>query len=249
MLAREVKVLFRKELRQLLRSRAAMASALVIPTLVLLLPPVGELMGTGQAVNLKHLPPDFTRLPGLRELYYDSRASFRVLMPLFVTLSGMVVPSVTAVHTLVAEREARTLELLVALPVRVSQVLLAKVLALLSLAVPLTFGLLSLNVVVLVGRGLCSPEVALALYLLLGCTVAFSTSGSLLISLLARDYRAASNLSGLLILPSVFLGLGAVLFCPGPVVACLVLSALLAVAAGVCLHVALRFVTFEWLLR
>lgn len=248
MLAHEVKVLFHKELRQLLRGRAAIVSALVVPFLVLILPPLGQLMGTGKASPLT-LPREVFWPPGLRELAYDSNAAFRVLMPLFVTLSGMVVPSITAVHALVAEREGRTLELLVALPVRVSQVLLAKVLALLAFAVPVTFGLLAVNVTVLMSTGIVSPLLALALFLLLACTVAFSTSGSLLISLLARDYRAASHLSGLLILPSVFLGAGAVLLSPGPVWASVILSVLLAAAAGVCLHVALRFITFERLLR
>jgi ABC-2 type transport system permease protein len=248
MLAPEVRQLFRKELRQLLRGRAALVSALLVPFLVLILPPLGQLLGTGRPSSLR-LPEGLPWPLGLKAMLTNTDAAQRGLMPLFVILSGMVVPAITAVHALVAEREGRTLELLVALPVRVSQVLLAKVLALLALGVPVTFGLLAVNVGVMLHMGVCNVALALALFLLLACTVAFSTSGSLLISLIARDYRAASHFSGLLILPAVFLGLGAVLLVPGSVRASLTLSLLLAVAAVACLQVALRFVTFERLLR
>ncbi|XXF80378.1 ABC transporter permease subunit [Myxococcaceae bacterium GXIMD 01537] len=248
MLAREVRILFRKELRQLLRGTAALSVALVVPAFLLLFPPLGKLLGTGAEARLT-VPVDAVWPPGLRTLARDTNASFRLLMPLFVTLSGMVVPSAMAVHALVAEREGRTLELLVALPVRVGQVLLAKVLALLALTVPLTFGLLLVNTCILVSTGVCSVALALALFLLLACAVAFATTGSLLVSLLARDYRAASHLSGLLVVPSMFVGLGAVLLAGGPVMASLLLSALLAAGAAVSLLLTLRFVTFERLLR
>jgi ABC-2 type transport system permease protein len=244
----EVKALLGKELRQLLRSRAAVASALLLPLLLLVVVPVLQMLGITRA-PVSHLPPGVPLPPGLQGMAEDPKVMVRALLPLFIALGGLVVPSVTAVHALIAEREGRTLELLVALPVRVGHILLAKVLALLALAVPVTFCLYAVDVVVMLATGVGTPALALALWALLIAALAFSTCGALLVSLLARDFRTANNLTGLLVGPSVAGGLGVALLSPGPVLGSLVLAALLTLGAAGALWLALRVVTFERLLR
>lgn len=251
MLAPEVRALLGKELRQLSRSRTALATALLLPLLMLVAIPVSQMF----AAISGHAPPP--RLPsgsvplppGLRAAMGDPLGMVRLLMPLFVTLGGLVVPAATMVHALIAEREGRTLELLVALPVRVGQVLLAKVAALLAVAVPITFCLYAVTAGVMVGKGVGSWALALTLWALLVAALAFSTCSALLISLLARDFRTANNLSGMVVVPVLLVTMAAVFVSPGPLVASGVLTVLLLGGGALCLWVALRVVTFERLLR
>ena len=76
MLAREVRILFGKEWRQLLRSRGAMATALLLPLLLMVVIPCLQLLslkvvGTPRPVNL---PPGVELPRGLRELTQDPQA-------------------------------------------------------------------------------------------------------------------------------------------------------------------------------
>lgn len=214
---------------------------------MLVLIPVGQMLGSANA-PAQRMPEGASLPPALRHLAEDPRAMARALFPPFITLGGLVALSVTAVHALIAEREGRTLELLVALPVRVGQILFAKVLALLALAVPVIFLLYAVDVVVMLRTGVGTPALALALWVLLVCALAFSTCGALLISLLAEDFRTANNLTGLLVGPTVLVGLGVAFAATGAVASSLGLAAVLAVAAAACLWRALRVVTFERLL-
>jgi ABC-type Na+ efflux pump permease subunit len=164
-------------------------------------------------------------------------------------LGGLIVPSVTASYILISERESRTLELLVALPVRVGQVLLAKLLALLALAGLVTLALFSIDAVLILALEVGSPGFVLALLLVLLAALGFSTTSALLVSLLARDFRTANNINGLLLGPTIVVSLVTVLAVPGPILSCLVLAGLLTAGALGCAFVAMRLVTFERLLR
>ncbi|HTJ60248.1 MAG TPA: ABC transporter permease subunit, partial [Candidatus Saccharimonadales bacterium] len=136
MIDRPVQILLGKELRQLGRSRGALVSATLLPLLLLVVVPIPQL------VTLRNLPLDIPSLPsggppGLQSLR-GADAFVLLLYPLFVTICGMIVPSLAASYTIVTERERRTLELLVALPVRLSQILIAKLLSILILGIVVT---------------------------------------------------------------------------------------------------------------
>jgi ABC-2 type transport system permease protein len=250
MLAREVRILFGKEWHQLVRSRGAMLTALLLPLLLIVVVPGLQMLGMSAAgapgVNI---PPGIPLPPGLREVGQDPRGLVKVFLPLFIVLGGLIVPSVTASYTLITERESRTLELLVALPVRVGQVLLAKLLALLALAGLVTLALFSIDAVLILVLKVGSPGFVLALLLVLLAALGFSTTSALLVSLLARDFRTSNNINGLLLGPCILVSLATVLAVPGPILSCLVLAGLLSAGALVCAFVALRLVTFERLLR
>ncbi len=250
MLAREVRILFRKELRQLLRNRGAMLTALFLPLLMLLLMPLAQIVSMSSATPKDlRLPPEMQLPPGLAELREDPRAMlWFILTPLLAT-GNLLYPAVTASYTFISERESRTLELLVALPVRVGHILLAKLLAILALAMPMSLALFAVDAVLLLKRGLGSPGYVLMLAVMLLCALACSTSTALLVSLLARDFRAASNLNGLVLGPIVLGSFALMTVVPGAAVAAGVLAALYAVGAGVTTLLALRVVTFERLLR
>lgn len=252
MVAREVRILMRKEWRQLLRNRGALATALLLPVLMLLIIPAVQMFAFTAAVQsappLDDLPPGVTLPPGLVGLEEDPRALLRILMlPLFVMIGGLLVPSTTATYTLIAEREGRTLELLVALPVRIGQILLAKLLVILLLAVAVTCTLFAIDAVLIVMLGIGSAVFVAALLLVLLSALAYSTASALLISLLARDFRTANNLNGALVVPTLFLGIGTLVAVQG-VPALLLLALIFTLAALAATFVALRVITFERLL-
>ena len=134
-----LRVLMRKEWRQILRSRGALLSALLFPLFFLLLLPVGQMLAAtlpATAGSFKSdLPAGVPLPPGLAAIGEDPKALIRgLILPLFITIGGLIVPSMTATYTLIGERENRTLDLLVALPVSIGQILLAKLLVIVGLA-------------------------------------------------------------------------------------------------------------------
>lgn len=250
MLEREVRILFRKEWRQLLRSRGAMVTALLLPILLLVIIPglqmLGMKAGASRPVNL---PPGGHLPRGLRELAEDPVAMMRAMLVPFIALGGLIVPSVTASYTLITERESRTLELLVALPVRVGQILLAKLLALLALATAVTLVLFSLDAALILGLGIGSPGYVLVLLAVLLTALCYSTTTALLVSLLARDFRTSNNINGLLIGPTILVCFFVSLAVPGPLLSALLLAAFFTLGSLVSTLVALKVITFERLLR
>ncbi|WP_026370298.1 ABC transporter permease subunit [Kallotenue papyrolyticum] len=252
MVAREVRLLMRKEWRQLRRSRGALLSALFFPTLFLLIIPGGQMLALASGADAamrSNLPAGVPLPPGLAAMGNDPRALLRMLLlPLFMLLSGLIVPAMTATYTLIAERENRTLELLVALPVRVTQILLAKLLVILLLSGGITLPLFAIDAALLLWLKLATPGLVLVFLLLLIAALAYSTASALLISLLAKDFRTANNLTGALISPLILLSLGVLLGVPGTwsIGLLVLLYALAALGAAL---IALRVITFERLLR
>ncbi|HSP79452.1 MAG TPA: ABC transporter permease subunit [Myxococcaceae bacterium] len=251
MLTREVRILFGKEWRQLLRSRSAMLTALFLPVLMLVVVPGIQMMAVsaGEGVAGANVPRGMTLPPGLEAMRDDPRAMLRAVLPAFIALGGLIVPAVTASYTLISERESRTLELLVALPVRVGQILLAKLLALLALAGLVTLVLFSIDAGLILVLGLGSVGYVLALLSVLLSALAFSTTAALLVSLLARDFRTSNNLNGVLIGPTIIACFSLIMALPSPTLAALVIAALFTVGAGVSIFVAMKLITFERLLR
>jgi ABC-2 type transport system permease protein len=163
---------------------------------------------------------------------------------MLLVLGGLIVPSVSATYTIVAEREKRSLELLMALPVRVSDILIAKLLAMLMLALTVVLPLFTLDMLVLLGLGLVGAgDVAMLLALLLSA-LACSVAVALLLALLARDFRTANNLNGALLGPVILAVLGLLFGLPTPL-SYIVLVVVLLAAAVAAVQVGLRWLTFE----
>jgi ABC-type transport system involved in multi-copper enzyme maturation permease subunit len=239
----EVAALYRKELRQVGRSRGALLSAGLLSLLMIVLVPSMQLgaIALGGPIA-RPLPP--MPLPGTLDLDQPTRLFTRMMLPMFVALGGILVPSVAAVHTVVVERERRSIELLIALPVRVGDILAAKLAANLTLSVVTLGPLLLVDVFGLALMGLATPGYVAALYLLLVGALICSIGISLVVALLARDFRTANNLNGVLIGPLIMVVLGVLLLVPGgwqlPA-----LSALLATIGLVAMAGGLRWLTFE----
>ena len=242
MIDRSVQILLGKELRQLGRSRGALVSATLLPLLLLVVVPIPQL------VTLRNLPLDIPELPGggppgLQSLR-GADAFVLLLYPLFVTICGMIVPSLAASYTIVTERERRTLELLVALPVRLSQILVAKLLSILILGIVVTVPLFAVTATLVVILGAASlAEMALVL-VPLEAAVVCSTCLSLLLTLLARDFRTANNVNGILFFPVLIVAAG-ILVGVGGSARLLVLGAALLAIGGAAILAGARWITFE----
>ena len=245
-----LRILFRKELRQLVASKSALATGAILPVVMLgLLPAVFSFA----ALRAPQRPPDHPLPEGLQiglvgELGNDPRTLAGAMLPLFVAMVGMTLPTMMASHLLITERERRTLELLVALPVRIEQVLLAKLLATLAVTAALTVPLLSIDLVVLPLVGSATLEQVVALPLVLASGLALSTSIALLMSLLARDFRTANNVAGAMLAPVIIFTMVGGLALPGGPVRSLAIALVYATIAALVMRYALRTVTFERLL-
>lgn len=242
MIDRSVQILLGKELRQLGRSRGALVSATLLPLLLLVVVPIPQL------VTLRNLPLDIPAIPGggppgLQSLR-GADAFVLLMYPLLATICGMIVPSLAASYTIVTERERRTLELLVSLPVRLSQILVAKLLSILILGIVVTVPLFAVTATLVVILGAASPaEIALVLVPLVAAVVC-STCLSLLLTLLARDFRTANNVNGVLFFPVLIVAAG-ILVGVGGGARLLVLGAALLVIGGVAIVAGARWITFE----
>lgn len=245
MISPQLRALVGKEFRQVLRSRGALLSATLLPLLLMVVIPLAEILGTRGSTTPLNLPANSSFPPGLEGLTSNPAQFFiQAILPLFITLGGLIVPSISATYTVVAERERRSLELLIALPVRLQDILLAKLLAMLALAIIVVVPLFAVDAVVLLVLGTVSPGYVGLLFLVLLAALTCSVGIALLLALLARDFRTANNLNGAMLAPLIVLTLAVLLGVPGPA-RLLVLIAVLAAAGTGAYIIGLRWLTFE----
>jgi len=248
-ISRELPILLRKELRQLWRSKAAMATALLLPALMIVGRPVLMSLTTGVMGQVPNMPKGVELPAGLKAASEDPMAVVRMMLPLFIGLGGLVAPMVAASYTLVTEREQRTLELLVALPVRIETVLLAKLVPLVAMTGAISLALFTGSALFLLGSGTASLGAVGAFAVELVAAIFCSAGMALLASLLAKDMRTANNLSGIVILPAMILAGGLGAFTPHTALVALLLALAYVVMGGAALLVATKVVTVERLLR
>ena len=235
--------LLRKELLQVRRSRGALISGTLLPLLLMIVMPMMQLGSLrtlpDQSLRLNGgtgpLPADFTR---------PDHVLTRFLLPLLIAVTGLIAPSVAAAYTVVAEHERRTLDLLVALPVRVGDVLLAKLLAVLALSACVVVPLFVVDAAAVLWLGLAGPLDVAELALVLLAAMVCSLGESLLLALLARDLRTTNNLNGALLAPITLAIVAILLVAPAPARLPAVAGMLL-LAATFAFATAWRFLSFE----
>ena len=242
MIDRSVRILLGKELGQLGRSRAALVSATLIPLLLLVIVPIPQLIAFSKApINIPELPGGGPA--GLQSLR-GADFFIQLLYPLLVTICGLIVPSLAASYTIVSERERRTLELLIALPVRLTDILLAKLLSILILGVLVTVPLFAITATLVVILDVAPAGTVVLLLIPLVAAVICSTCLSLLLTLLARDFRTANNVNGILFFPVLIATVG-VLGGIGGSARFFVLGVTLLTLGAIALVIGARWITFE----
>jgi ABC-2 type transport system permease protein len=250
MIPREVRLLMKKEWRQLRASKQAMATSVVMPFLFLILVPQVLVFASRATRNA---PIDHPAGPDafgvVADVGHDPSRLVVAMLPLFLGIAGLTLPTVLAIYSVVSERESRTFELMVALPVRVSWVLAAKLLTVVSFTLAVSLPLLLALSIELLVFDLASIVEVLALHLQLCAAVAAGAGGALVIGFHARDFRAAQNVSGAVIAPSIFLSIPIIGLVTGTVARPLVLTAVYGLVATLFVLHASRQATFERLLR
>ena len=242
-------ILLRKEWRQLVASRSALATGAFLPFLLLgVLPTVFSFSARAPSRGHHDPLPPAMQFGLFGEIQHDLRHFPGAMLPLFVAMVGMILPTIMATHLLITERERRTLELLVSLPVRMEHVLLAKLLATLGASLAMSVPLLILDMILLPLSGGATLEQVVALPPLLAAALALSTSIALLMSLLATDFRTANNLASSMLAPTILATMIGGFLVPGGVVRPLVIALVYSVVATLVARHALRTVTFERLL-
>ncbi len=243
MLRREVWLLVTKELRQLTRNRNAAVSAVLMPLIFLIVVPLIQL----SAVSASHGSGggiSGTPLAGLNSIGSTKQVFLYLVFPLFYTLCGLLTPGISATYTIVAEREQHTVELLMALPVTVRQILIAKLTSNLVSAAAVSLPFFVVNaIMVQVRTGAGAGYIVSALVLLL-CGLACSVGIGLLLALVARDVRTAGNLTPLWLFPTMALTGLCVVLVPG-LWRFYVLGAILLLGLAATLVICLRWLTFE----
>ncbi|HEY4025074.1 MAG TPA: ABC transporter permease subunit [Candidatus Dormibacteraeota bacterium] len=245
MIAEEVRLLFWKEVRQLTRNTAAMLSSLFMPAVLVVLAPVLALLAsdTPPYRNLA-VPGLAASLPGLEAVHNGQGYFLYVTLPFLFVLAALLTPILSATHTLIVERERRSLELLMALPVVIGDILTAKLAANLATAVATIVPMYLVDAVVILS--LTEVEVAYVLgglFLLLSTLVA-SAGISLLLALVARDQRTATFQGGMLAVPPLFLTGLCIVFVPG-LARFVVLGILMLIVGCTALYAGLRWLTVE----
>jgi ABC-type transport system involved in multi-copper enzyme maturation permease subunit len=243
---REVRILLKKEWRQLTANRGAMAGAFLVPVFALGVLPLFLML------SVRNAPPSKMPAGGsiglFAEVGHDPTRLPVALLPMLVSFVGVILPTMLVTYLVISERETRTLELLVALPVRIDQLLRAKLLAVIIATSSATVPLVAIDCVVAVASGLGTVSDVLGLPFLLVCVLGFSTSAALLVALLARDWRTANSVAGFFMVPALLLTMAGTAVLPGGWVRPVVIGIAFAVAGLVIARVALRSVTFERLM-
>ena len=242
-LHRSVRLLFRKEVRQFLRSRQAVLTGLLLPALLMVVAP-GLQLFSASASSARARSSIPSVVPGLNGIT-DVRGIFLYLtFPLFVVLAGLMTPSLAAVYTVISERERRSIELLVALPVSVTDIVTAKLAANLAVAAVTLAPLFAIDAAVILLVTSAGPLFVLAAFFVLLAALTASIGVSLLLALVARDFRTANNLNGAFVLPTMIVTGLCVTLVPG-LWRFLVLAVLLLTMGGAASWIALRWLTFE----
>jgi ABC-2 type transport system permease protein len=243
-LTRPVRVLIRKELRQFLRSRTAILTGLLLPALIMVVAPLVQLgaASAGNAARASSIPSG--SLPGLAGLGQLSDLFLYFTFPLFFVLGGLMTPSLAATHTVISERERRSIELLVALPVSVTDILTAKMTANLLVAGVTLLPLFVVDAAAVLLVTTAGPLYVAAALLLVLASLTASIGISLLLALLARDFRTANNLNGFFVVPAMLMTGACVTLVPG-LWRFVVLSVLMLALGGVAYLIAARWLTFE----
>ncbi len=247
----ELRVLFRKEAKHLLRSRAALLSSLVVPSFILVGAPLTQFFSVDARINMltRGIPEHLALPAGITDAAHSDMGMVRWVFPLLVALGGLLVPAITAVHTVIAERDNRTIELLAALPVRLSHVLFAKFATVVIFCVASSCLLLTIDAALIVPRGWVSIGYMASIYVLLIAAMAYSASASLVTTLIAKDFRTANNINGMLLAPLIGACIAILTFVPGETFHVFVLAGLFAFFAAAGFYAAIKIVSFERLLQ
>jgi hypothetical protein len=241
----DVALLFSKEVRQLTRNTGVMLTSLFIPAVLVVLAPVLAILASHTpGYRNVHIPELTLRLPGFAEIGSVQDFFLLVMIPTLLVIASLLAPMLSAIQTLILERERRSLELLLELPVAVGDVLTAKLTAVVAMALATMLPMYLVDAIVLLALTPAQLPYVLAGLFLVGTTLVCAACGSLLLALLARDLRTATTQGATLAAAPLFVTALCIVFIPG--VARFVVLGFLMLALGfTAVYSGIRWLTFE----
>jgi ABC-2 type transport system permease protein len=221
-----------------IRKQRGLLFGMIVPPLLFIILPVGIAyfaaqdpgsMGRGNTDDLKKLIPAFAGMSE-REL---AQAIVGQQFGVLLLLLPAILPSIIASYSIVGEKTERTLEPLLATPVRTWELLLAKMLAALIPGLVATWlagivfvaGMTAVAVSSRVLQAIISPGWVLVFLLCVPPLALLTVAATVAISSRVNDPRTAQQISAVLILPVMIMMLG-------QITGILVLSPLVAVVAA-----------------
>jgi ABC-type Na+ efflux pump permease subunit len=232
-----------KETRQIGRNRSALLTAMLLPFIILFVAPI-QLLLQFKIVGARGFDPATSGFPGFTDLSDPFMLLVQFIYPMLFVLGGLLLPGLTTTYAIVAERERRSLELLVSLPVSVGEILAAKLLAVLVVTAIVGLPYVSVVITLLLALGVADATAIPALLAPFTAAVVCSTAISLLLTLLARDFRTANNLNGAFFVPILFVTIITMSLVAGPA-RTYVLSGVLLALAAIAGVIALGWISFE----
>lgn len=220
-----VSLLFlRKELRETLRNKFLFPVYLILPPIAVFVPVViTALASTLVAIDqddplilamlrIVSTEPEFAGMPldeGIARFFLRSTLAFYLLMPVGLT-------SISAAFSIVAEKQQRTLEPILATPITTFEFLTGKLLASLAPGIILTWAAALLAAVILNWmtwgkyQTLLLPDRfwALAVFVLAPLMGTASVLAAMRLSAKMNDPQAANQFTGLVIVPIFMIGIG-----------------------------------------
>jgi ABC-2 type transport system permease protein len=260
----KVALILRKEWREI-RQQRGLLLGMVLPPLLFVVLPIGVAFGTAQIdlsgdrdtaeliANLSKVNPVYAGMSG-REA---AQALISQQMSILFFLLPLILPSIIASYSVVGEKASRTLEPILATPVRTWELLLAKCLSAVIPSLVATWvaaglficGLAAVAVSSRVFAAVVSPGWIIVLLLCTPLLALITVAATVAISSRVNDPRTAQQISAVLILPImlVFFGQMTGLLVLNPFVA-LAGAALLALIAAFTVWLAVRLFQREVIL-
>jgi ABC-type Na+ efflux pump permease subunit len=129
-------------------------------------------------------------------------------LPLFAAMVGMFEPSILAIYAIVSEKERKTIDLLLALPLTITDIIASKLAAIVALSGAVIVPLLVIDFGFIIYQGAGDAVAMFGILLVLLAAIFFSTVIALVLGLAAKDFRTANNISGFLIGPLILVIMG-----------------------------------------
>jgi ABC-2 type transport system permease protein len=211
----KVKVIMWKEWAEIFKNKYVMLMTTLLP-LILVAIPLAFLFFTGNPSAKINGLDDLASAPAFAGM--DPRAAAQILLiqqfMFYFLMMPLIIPTYIAAYSIIGEKQQRTLEPLLATPMTVTELLLGKAVAALIPAVGVTWFAYTVYVVIArfltsmtVWKFIVSPIWILAILLLGPLLGVLAINVGVIVSSRVNDIRLAEQVSGMLVLPVILVGL------------------------------------------
>lgn len=216
-----VGAVLRREIQEILKSRGLMLAIFLPPIFMTVLPLIGiailaRVIGAEPSGDTNEFGRMIDLMPELRGWSAGEVVLFIILNQFltFFLMMPLIIPMSIAGQSIVSEKQSRSLEPLLATPIKTSELLFAKALAAVLPAVLTTWG--AFLIFLIVGRiliesdrvygALLNPKWLVAMLILVPLLSLFAVTLALIISSRVNDARTVQQIGGFIVLPIVVLG-------------------------------------------